>query len=110
VSSIRFLATRIHRTVQDFDSNEKDCYDLNVHVNEVVGYLEYFESDSQFNQQFKQPLMDLEACLIECLEFVQKFDNTSLFGQILRSHHYKRKFEDLNNQLDQCKGRLFYLL
>jgi hypothetical protein len=24
--------------------------------------------------------MDLEACLIECLEFVQKFDNTSLFA------------------------------
>jgi len=40
VSSIRFLATKIHRTIQDFGSNEKDCYELSAHVNEVVGYLE----------------------------------------------------------------------
>jgi hypothetical protein len=104
------LARQIHQTVQDYGSNRKDCVDLDEHVYEVESYLQYLQTDTLFHEQFQEPIMNLEACLIDCLEFLQEFTNASVIEQIIHTRRNKRKFEELNKQLVNCKERLLFAI
>jgi hypothetical protein len=54
--------------------------------------------------------MNLEACLIDCLEFLQEFTDASVIEQIIHTRRNKRKFQELNKQLVNCKERLLFAI
>ncbi|CAF0848382.1 unnamed protein product [Adineta steineri] len=110
IGGIFTLAKQIHNTIETYCANQTDCIELNEHIYEVVGCLEHIQSDAQISKQLEQPMLTLQDCLIDCVALLEKFTNASTIGQVLRSRHYKKEFEKLNNQLDKCKNRLLFVI
>ncbi|CAF1463897.1 unnamed protein product [Adineta steineri] len=111
ISGIFTLAQQIHKTVETCGENDIDCIELDGHIYEVIDCLEYIESDApRLFKQLEQPIINLDACLVDCLELVQKYTNASAIGLFLRSHSYKRKFDKMNDQLEKCKQRLSFAI
>lgn len=110
ISAIINITERIHTIVVNYGSNQKDCLKLDDHVNEVVSYLQYLEYSPNMIDQLQQPLMNLEGCLIECYQFLEQYTSTHPLEQMVRSGHFKRKFDQINNELDQYKGRLTFAM
>lgn len=60
--------------------------------------------------QLQQSLMNLEYCLERCCQFLEKYASLLSIEQVVRSGHYKRKFDELNNELNQYKNRLTFAM
>lgn len=103
ISAIFHLAERIHTIVKNHGSNQRDCLILDDHVNELVSYTQYLAYSPNMIDQLQQPLMNLEYCLERCCQFLEKYTSLLSIEQVVRSGHYKRKFDELNNELNQYK-------
>ncbi|UJR11239.1 hypothetical protein I4U23_015421 [Adineta vaga] len=110
VSAILFLGRQIHSTIVAYELNEKNCNELDEHVFEVIRCLESIPPNHLNDENFHQPLMNLEVCLTECLELVQKFSDASSLEQLLRSRTYKNRFDKLKAQLVSGKERLTFAM
>lgn len=104
------LARQIRSTIDAYGANERGCAELAEHIDEVIRALPYIQFDAPFATQLEQPLFNLQACLEECFILVQDFSSASDLGQFFLSRRYKRKFDKLNNQLNNCKSRLVFIM
>jgi len=110
LDGIIYLAKEIDQAAKNVVSNREDCYDLNRHVQDVVGYLQYINSVAPPNDIFIRSVNDLEDILNQCLEFIQEFGGAGKFRQIYSNKRYRRKFVELNKRLTDCKERLSWFM
>lgn len=107
---IYLLAKKINSIVQNMSSNKKDWQELNGHIQEVMRCLKYIDSNVKIHREVQSSIHNLAMCIEECWKFLQDYIHASALQQLIFHHHFRRKFEELNERLVAWKDRFLFVV
>ena len=93
----------VKQTVEKVKANGNQCKRLGERIDAIVSLLKPMNDADLQQSGLKKPLVDLAICTEQCLAFLRKFqDETVWFSEVFNNQTFKDQFKKLNDQLFQC--------